>query len=119
MTAGQVKSLNLGIFPVNSSLCITVESAIDWVHSNTSLRFSLDSEEVELPANVKLFIIKYVELMSATAGVASESISGLSQSFKNDDKESMLWDLASLILGESVLKPRVNFFSASSRWSEC
>lgn len=119
MTTEQVKNLKLGITPINSALCLTVESAIEWIHKNTSLKFKLDSDEIELPASVKLFIIKFTELMTATEGVASESISGLSQSFKTTDKDSILWDLASSLLGEDVLNSRVTFFSASQRWDDC
>lgn len=91
---------------------IRAEAALDWVKANTTL--VLD-ESKELPANVKLFVIKYCELMSQTVGVTSESLGGMSQSFSTSGAGFALADLATQLFG-SAYKGRNRFVSAVKRW---
>ena len=81
MTEEQVRNLNLGFTSVDARTVLMVESAIEWVNTNTTLNLSLGDQATGLPASVKLFINKYVEIMDRSAGVSSESVGGLSQSF--------------------------------------
>lgn len=117
VTAGLIEVLRLGIKPIDDRLCLLVESGLLWVLKNTTLKFQIDSvKDLErLPANVKLFIVKYVEIMRLRSGITSESISNLSQSFDTTDKNALLWEAAEELLSD-VLKSRATFVSARNRW---
>lgn len=117
VTAEQVKILRLGIQPIDDRLCLLVESGLLWVIKNTTLNFQIDKDEdlETLPANVRLFIVKYIEIMKLRSGVSSESISNLSQSFDTTDKSTLLWEAAEELLSDE-LKSRATFVSAGNRW---
>lgn len=88
------------------------DSAILWIKSNTTIPI-----DDPLPANVELFIEKYKELFSLRAGVASESISGLSQSFTAGNASSLLRRYAAELLGEDCLTfSDVKAFPALDKW---
>lgn len=114
MTTEQLTNYKIPI-KVNEESCLLVESAIEWINSNTSLHYDLDNLPESLPSNVKLFISKYCELIGLRPGISSESISGLSQSFDSTDKGLLLRQYAKAILGDSVMSD-VTFFSAKKRW---
>lgn len=116
ITPDFVKNLKLGIEPITDKTCIFVESSLNWVLKNTRIRFDIKSDEdmENLGANVRLFVIKYVEIMSLRAGISSESISGLSQSF-NTDTNGLIYDIAYEIFGD-LMKTTVSFVSAGDRW---
>lgn len=116
MTSEQLEGLNLGL-PNNAETLLMVESGLQWVLDNTTLEFDINNiEELKaLPAPVRLFVIKFCEAMSISAGVASESIEGLSQSFNSGDKSALLWEIAESLLGKWLVSP-VRFVSAVSRW---
>ena len=116
MTQEQLESLNLGL-PNDAETLLMVESALQWVLDNTTLGFDVTNiEELKaLPAPVRLFILKYIEAMSISSGVVSESIEGLSQSFKSSDKSAILMELADSLLGKWFLSP-VRFVPAVSGW---
>ena len=118
MTNEQVATLNLGIQPINAKTCLTVESAFNWVLENTTLEFDINNiEELKtLPAQVRLFVIEYNEIMSKNTGVVSESIEGLSQSFKFDSKKALIWEAAESLFPDEWLKSPVRFISSSKRW---
>ena len=118
MTETQVRSLRLGIEPINDRTCLTVESAILWVNSHTTLDIDPNSDDdlAAIAANVKMFLIKYFEIMELTLGVTSESISGLSQSFNGSDITSLLWEAANELLGD-VLLSQIAFYPAKERWN--
>lgn len=117
MTVEQAKSLNLGIQPIDEKNCLRIESAFGWVLANTTLKFDINkTEELKaLPAQVRLFVSDYCDLMSISAGVLSESIEGLSQSFKSESKKAQIWELAETHLGDWLKSP-VRFVAATSRW---
>lgn len=117
MTNLQVQSLKLGIEPIDDKSILIVESALEWVLANTTLKFDINNEEElkALPSCVRLFITKFVDINMLNVGVTSESIEGLSQSFSNGNIESMIWDLANSLLG-SYLKSRVRFVTAERKW---
>lgn len=117
LTSEQVESLKLGIAPIDDRVCLIVESAFDWIEENTTLEIDLtDKEKLEaLPACVRLFIVRFFDVMTMTAGVQSESIEGLSQSFSSADKGVLIWQYAEELLGK-WLKSRVRFVAAKNRW---
>lgn len=117
MTIEQATALNLGIRPLNEKTCLRIESAFNWVLANTTLKFDINDMEAlkALPAQVRLFVSDYCDLMSISVGVYSESIEGLSQSFKSDSKKAQIWELAENYLGEWLISP-VGFIAATSRW---
>ena len=117
MNAEQIKILKLGIAPINDRTILLVESALRWVLDNTTLEFDCNkNEDLEaLHPNVRLFILKYLDAMSMQAGVASESISGLSQSFKTDKASDLIWQYAEELLREWLCS-RVRFVTAKRKW---
>lgn len=117
MTKEQVEKLDLGIGPIDSRVILLVESAFHWINDNTDLNVNYDENQVleKLSPNIKLFIIKYFDLMTMSAGVSSESIGGLSHSFDTTNKSDLLWQYATELLGNN-LKSQMSFVSAKPRW---
>nr|DAL28485.1 MAG TPA_asm: Protein of unknown function (DUF3199) [Caudoviricetes sp.] len=113
ITPDFVKNLRLGVEPITDKTCILVESALWWVLKNTTITFKIDDLE-KIPANVRLFVTKYIDIMGLRTGVASESIGSLSQSF-NTDTSGLIYDAANDIFGDSM-KTAVSFVSAGDRW---
>jgi hypothetical protein len=98
-----------------SVAALYAESALDWLGENTTL--TIDKEKLsDLPAGAKLFIMKYGEIMSADTTVASESLGGMSQSFKSESRYSLLQDLATELIGNYMVS-QVKFTAAQSRWT--
>ena len=117
LTIEKVQSLNLGIKPTDEKTVLIVESGLEWVKENTTLDFDVNNDEdlKALPSCVRLFLLKFFEVNKHRAGVSSESISGLSQSFNNGDISASLWQFAEELLAQ-YLKGRVRFVAASNRW---
>ena len=92
-------------------------AALEWISENTTLTVDLNDVTTleSLPFMAKAFVAKYEEAVSASSVVQSESIEGLSQSFKTGDKTDLIWDLANTLLG-GYLKGRIKFISATKRW---
>ncbi len=116
LTSEQAESLKLGILLTDGNL-LKVESAFEWISDNTTLEIDItDIDALEaLPASVRLFIVRFVEIMSMGAGVQSESAEGLSQSFSSTDKGTLIWQYAEELLGK-WLKSSVRFVTAEKRW---
>lgn len=117
MTSAQVESLKLGIAPIDDKTILTVESAFNWIADNTTLEIDLnDAKALEaLPANVRLFVLQYFDIMSIQAGVSSQSIEGLSQSFTSETKKALIEQAAEEQL-DKWLKSKVRFVTAKKRW---
>lgn len=117
MTKEQIEKLDLGISPVDARTALMVESAFNWINDNTSHKIDCNDDLVleQLGANAKLFIIKYVDVMAMSAGVTSESLGGMSQSFDSATKTDLLWQYAYELLGDS-LRSQFSFTSAKRRW---
>lgn len=118
MTNEQVKRLNLGIDQIDAQTVIMVESALQWINSNTNLAIDTTDDEAlsAIGANAKLFIIKYVELMGRNATVSSESLGGMSQSFNSHiNKSDLLWQYAYELFGDSI-GSQMSFVPAKRRW---
>ena len=113
MTAEQFSELGIAV-----SSPLIGNAALEWLKENTTLEFEIDNVETvkALPSSAKLFVLKFDEITSTSSVVASESIEGLSQSFKTGDKTDMIWDLANSLLG-GYLKGRIKFVSATRRWN--
>lgn len=108
-----LKSLGMSDTPENA---LYARSAIEWVKQHTILKIDTDNPS-SLPAAVQLFIIKYSQLMTISSGVASESISGMSQSFVTGQSlEAKIYELATALLGLDCLKSTVVVFSSESKW---
>lgn len=88
------------------------QSAILWIKGNTTF----DTDIEPLPPNAELFIEKYKEIMGLRPGVASESISGLSQSFSVSDIDALLKQYAASILGGEYMPSDLRFIPAADRW---
>lgn len=116
MTIEQVDVLRLGIAPIDNRIVLIVESGLEWLKENTTLEFDInnDSDLKALPASVRLFLTRFVDINMLSVGVTSESIEGLSQSF-DTDKTALIWQSAEELLSP-YLKSRVRFVSAKSRW---
>ena len=112
MTAEQIASLKLGIAPIDDRTILIIESGIDWLKANTTLELD---DLTALPSCARLFLVKFFDITAMSAGVSSESIEGLSQSFSQKDSESLIWEFANSLLGE-YLKSRVRFVAAQNRW---
>lgn len=117
MTIEQISLLKLGIEPVDDRTALMVESGLEWIKANTTLEFDANNDDdlKALPSAVRLFLVKFYDVNSLSAGIASESIGGLSQSFDSSDKSAMLWQFAEELL-HPYLKSRVSFVSAQRRW---
>lgn len=115
MTKEQAESLNLGI-QISDKTLIIIETALDLVLARTSIKFDKNNDEdlKNLPARVKLFVTKYLELMGIQEGIASQSISNLSQSF-TQDKNERFNSLLNEILGDDLISD-VKFVGAVNRW---
>lgn len=108
-----LKLVGLSNTPENA---LYARSAIEWVKTRTTLKINMDDPS-SLPANVQLFIIKYSQLMTINTGVASESISGMSQSFVTSQSlEMKIYELATALLGLDCLKSTVVVHSGESPW---
>lgn len=117
MKKEQVEKLNLGVDPSDAQTTIMVESAMQWINSNTNYAIDYNNDEAlsSLNANVKLFIIKYIEIMGMNSMISSESLGGMSQSFNMNNKSDLLWQYAYELFGDSMMS-QMSFVPAKSRW---
>lgn len=117
MTKQQIELLHLGIAPIDDRVTLIVESGLEWVKSNTTLDFDMNKDDdlKALPSSVRLFLVKFFDIQMISAGVTSESIEGLSQSFDTSDKAAMIWQFAEELLGEYLVS-RVRFVAAKRKW---
>lgn len=117
LTAERIELLHLGISPIDDRVCLIVESGLEWVKNNTTLEFDTNKDDdlIALPSVVRLFLVKFFDVNMISAGVASESIEGLSQSFDTSDKSAMIWQFAEELL-TPYLKSRIRFVTAQRKW---
>lgn len=117
MTVEELKALSLPV-EADATTCLYVGAAIDWVNTNTTLKIdkkNLRESVAALPDGAKLFLCRYCDVMSADGSVTSESIGGMSQSFGNTSKTSLLYQLTSELIGE-YLKGQVRSIGNVSKW---
>lgn len=118
MTVEELQSIGLPLADYNELDVLYVESALDWILQNTTLEFDKNDLEAlnSLPSGVKLFIVKYREIMSYSAGTTSESVDGISQSFSDTIKGVKLREYANELMGEYMSQLR--FTAARKRWND-
>lgn len=117
MTVEELKALNLPI-EATAKACLYVGAAIDWINGNTKLTVDKEhlTESVEkLPDGAKLFLCRYIDVMSADSNVTSESIGGMSQTFGSSTKAAQLWNDASELMGDYLLG-QVRSIPNVSKW---
>ena len=90
---------------------ILIDGSIQWIKDNTTLDLS-DLNAV--PDIAKLFVLKYVELMGDFTAVTSESLGGMSQSFRNDAPD--VWKLAKSLLSP-YLKSTARVWQGKGRFT--
>lgn len=116
ISAETLKGAGIPLSGTDDTTVLKAVAALEWIEANTTL--NVDPEDPatieNLPATAKLFVGKYVEVLSLKAGVSSQSIEGLSLSFNTTDQGAMLWQLASTLLGGYLRQVRV--FPAKRRW---
>jgi hypothetical protein len=119
MTIDEIKEIGLPIENLSLTDVLIVESAFEWILRNTSLGFEITNiEELKsLPSCVKLFVIKFHDVMTMQTGVASESIEGLSQSFSTGQNDVLIEQFANELLGD-YMKSGAVFFMAQNRWGD-
>ena len=115
MTATELKEAGVPIEAEDALTVLKAESVIEYIANNTTLDVSSEAAIKALPAQAKLFIVKYCALMNAETGVSSESLGGMSQSFDTSNRDGLLLDLASSLLGP-YMKSQMHFTQASRRW---
>lgn len=118
ITTEQIKILRLGIEPINDRLCLIAESALIWVQNNTKFKFDINSSKdlESLTADVRLFVAKYIEIMKLRAGITSESIGNLSQSFDTKDLNAAIWQIATDVFTDDELLSNCDFIGSRNRW---
>lgn len=110
----QIEKLTLGLQPLDDNTILILSSAAEWIENNTTFVFNYDDIQ-NTPSSIKLFLIKFFEIMSLPCGVSSESIEGLSQSFNNANKSDLIRQLANELLDKWLLNDKC-FVAASKRW---
>lgn len=118
MTIEDIKQIGLPIDDVSPADALIVESAFEWVLANTTLEFDMDNpdELKALPSCVKLFVMKFCDVMKMPVGVTSESIEGMSQSFDTTQKSWLIRQYAEELLGD-YLKSTARVIQACNRWN--
>ena len=111
MTLEELTGLGLPLDMTNAENAIAVESGLVWIAQNTAF---VREEGAELPANVKLFLVKYTEAMLHNGNVASESIGGMSQSFVAGGGVSLIRQYADELLSEWYRSAK--FIPAQRKW---
>lgn len=109
MTNQEIAKLNLGITPIDVRTEIIINSGIEWLEKNTTIDIN------DMPDRAKLFLIKFFDLNMLSAGVSSESIEGLSQSFDTTDKSTLIWQYANELLSDDLVS-QMSFVSAKRKW---
>lgn len=117
MTVEELKALNLPV-EADATACLYMGAAIDWINANTTLvidKDDLTASVAALPDGAKLFLCRYIDVMSTDGNVTSESIGGMSQSFGTASKSAQLWNIAGDLIG-MYLKGQVRSVPHVSKW---
>ena len=118
ITAEQLTKAGIPVAEGDAVAALHAEAALDWILANTTIQFDkADAAAIKaLPACAKLFVVKYGEIMERKAGVTSESIEGLSQSFDaSENTVSSIWAQANALLS-GYMKSQVRVTPARRRW---
>lgn len=117
ITAAELTSAGIPVSEGDQMGAIRAIAALEWVQENTTLEVDMDDAESikALPATAKLFVAKFSELLSATQGVTSQRIDGLSMDFDTGDKATAIWQLAYTLLFQYI-KSQVQATPARRRY---
>lgn len=109
-------AIGLPIDSTDAYTVLIVNSAFEWLKTNTILDVDLEDTEklTALPPVAKLFVLKFMDVMSLGAGVVSESIDSLSHSFESN-KSALIWQYAYELLS-GYLKSGVMVYPAKRKW---
>lgn len=114
-----IESYVLKVFglPQDEQLTLLAESALEWITNNTTLSVTghCYDELAGLPASARLFVKEFCDVLSRGAGVQSESIEGLSQTFTTDSADKQIWALAYQLLAP-WLKSQCTFTPSRQFW---
>lgn len=94
---------------------LTRDSAIEWLKQNTTLELPDEPTDENLTPTVKLFILKFGEVLMLPGGVTSESLAGASQSFMAN-ATGLLKAYARELFGADVVAGDVSFTPAVRAW---
>ena len=117
MKKEQIELLQLGIAPIDERAILIVGGGLEWLKKNTTLDFEIDNDEdlKALPYSARLFLVSYFDICTTPIAVASESIGGMSQSFKADSRNTLIWQAAEEFLSDYLIRG-IKFISAKSKW---
>lgn len=114
--AEDIPEIGLPVENPNAYTVLVINSAFYWLKENTIL--DIDPNSVEslssLPPVAKLFVLKFLDIMSMGTGVTSESIDSLNHSFESD-KSVLIWQYAQELLA-GYLKSQLTVYPAKKRW---
>ncbi len=98
---------------------LSANCGVEWLNDNTTIEIDFEDSETlqNMPNVAKLFIIKFTEFNSTQVNslVTSESIVGMSQSFRTDSVNTFVWDLANQLLSK-YLKSNLKVFVNKGKW---
>ena len=110
MTAADWTAAGIPLPDEQPGTLLMADAALEWIGEHTTLDVS-----EPLPPGAKVFVLKYIGLMQQSAGVTSESLAGMSQSFDTTDKGTQIMQIARELMG-AYMKSDVHFVSAKGRW---
>lgn len=98
---------------------LTANTAIEWIQDNTIIEVNFEDVETlkNMPNAAKLFVVKFTAINSTNINnlVTNESIAGMSQSFRTDSVNTLIWDLAYQLLSK-YLKSNLKVLVNKSKW---
>jgi proline dehydrogenase len=121
MTADDFTAAGIPLPATDAETVLTAASALEWIQDNTTIDLQAEDQSIDqgkvkaMPVSAKLFVLRFTDAMMQQAGVASESLSGLSQSFRSDTTGSVVRQYAEELLGP-YLKSQVTFTAPRSQW---
>lgn len=104
---------------INISDELAGNAALEWVQNKTTLEVDLEDPLTvkALPNLAKMFVMRFVEITTQSIGISSESIEGMSQSFRdNTDVATLLSLQADELLEQWLIDSGVRFVGATARW---
>lgn len=95
-----------------------LDAGLEWLEEHTTIQ--LEEYTVEtikaLPSKAKLFLLNFSEIMQRETGIVSESIAGMSQTFQEQGKDALIWNVAKTLL-KGQLKSTITVLPARKRWN--
>lgn len=98
----------------DSKSLLFADAGLEWLEENTTIEVDRSNLSA-LPSCAKAFLCQFPWVASRADNVTSESIDGLSRSYSSSTKNSLIYDLASALLGKYLIS-QVSFVPAKKRW---